>query len=330
MGNGVGRRGAAVLLGSVVLSACTGGGTIITLPPPTTPDVSVSEGTAPATLVPSPLEGQLRLDRETGVVLDGLIISNPYGDCIRITHSSDVVIRNAVIGPCAGRAIFIQDSSSVVVESSELFDSASGVYALDSTTVIVTGSLISNAGRNPVQYDKVTGVGNKVSGNEIVNEHGAAHTEDSINIYESGGTETSPLTVEDNLVIGGGSSGSGSGILVGDNGGSHQLVRNNTLINPGQVGIGVAGGRNIRVLDNLVFSRSHPWSNVGIYVWDQYETECRAVEVSGNVVQWQDSDGAANALYDAGNCGLVSGWELNEVSSDLEDVLRSIYGEVLD
>jgi hypothetical protein len=256
-------------------------------------------------------------------------VSNPDGDCIRIRRSTEIVIRNAVIGPCGGRAILIQDSRQVVVETSKLTDTSAGVYALDSSAISVTDNVITNAGRNPIQYDKVTLAGNVVSGNRIINIEGSSHTEDSINIYQSGGTGASPLLVEDNLVFNGGSSLSGSGILVGDNGGSHTIVRGNTLINPGQAGIGVAGGKDISVVDNIVYSESFPWSNVGIYVWDQYETQCTAVEVTDNTIQWLNSQGIVNALYDAGNCGAVSGWDSNQVVSDLEDILRQSYEEHL-
>jgi nitrous oxidase accessory protein NosD len=85
--------------------------------------------------------------------------------------------------------------------------------------------------------------------------------------------------VRGNRLSNGGPSGSGSGIMVGDEGGSHIVVKGNTLTNPGQVGIGVAGGQNIRILDNSVFSASHPWSNIGIYVWNQSGGTCSNVEV---------------------------------------------------
>jgi parallel beta-helix repeat protein len=232
-----------------------------------------------------------------------------------------VTIRNSVIGPCGGKAIEVRRSTGVRIEYSELLDSDAGIYALDSSSIVISGNTISNAGRNPVQFDKVTGSGNVVSDNEIHNQEGSSETEDSISIYESSGTESSPLVVEGNLISQGGSSRSGSGILVGDNGGSHVVVRGNTLINPGQVGIGVAGGQNISVVDNLVVSEAFPWSNVGIYVWDQYDTGCEGIEVRGNVVEWYNSTGGVNPFWDAGNCGMVAGWDLNDSSDELGDLL---------
>ena len=328
MGRGVGisglrRMGLAILL-VALLPACDSGSsdfieergrqdtTILTFRPGTLP---------PGSAGGEPLVGQMVITLESGQVIDGLVLSNPNGDCIKVDRSTEVTIRNSVIGPCGGRAIHIQSSVDVKVEDSELIDSEAGVYALNSSSIVVSGNTISNAGRNPVQFDKVTGSGNVVSDNEISNQEGSSETEDSINIYQSSGTESSPLVVERNLISDGGSSRSGSGILVGDNGGSHMVVRGNTLINPGQVGIGVAGGQNISVVDNLVFSEQFPWSNVGIYVWDQYDTDCEAIEVRGNVVEWYNSAGEVNPFYDAGNCGEVAGWHLNDSSDDLGELL---------
>jgi hypothetical protein len=274
--------------------------------------------------------GELVVSRETGTVIEGLTISNPDGNCITVSRSADIVIRGSTIGPCAGRAVGIRQSEGVSIEDSQIMDSAAGVYALDSRSIAVTGNTITDAGRNPVQFDKVTGEGNSVVDNEIHNRPGSPDTEDSINIYQSSGTSDSPLVVEGNLVFNGGSSVSGSGILVGDSGGSHQVVRDNTLINPGQVGIGVAGGQSIRIVDNMVFSESFPWSNVGIYVWDQYQTECGGIEVTGNMIQWQNSEDQANPWYDAGNCGEVLGWDIDQASTELRAILAGLYGELFE
>lgn len=271
---------------------------------------------------PERLIGHQIIRGRSGVVMEDLHLSNPDGDCLRIVGSTNIVVRNVTIGPCGGRAIVIERSSGVVVEAMAIGDSRAGIYALNSSGVVVSESLFNDTGRNPIQFDKVTGPGNAITGNLIINLEGSPSTEDSINVYSSGGTEVSPLIVADNFLRNGGSSRSGSGILVGDNGGTHTVVRGNTLINPGQVGIGVAGGRNIVVVDNLVFSESFPWTNVGIYVWDQYESNCGDIEVTGNVVEWYNGSGDPNRFFDAGNCGQVQGWDDNEPADDLATRMR--------
>jgi hypothetical protein len=98
--------------------------------------------------------------------------------------------------------------------------------------------------------------------------------------------------------------------MLGDGGGSHQLAQGNRLVNPGQVGIGVAAGSEIRVLDNLIYASDElSWSNVGMYVWNQYES-CGYVEVSGNQVNWT----AGNAFWNGGGCDLDehgNNWDAN-------------------
>lgn len=227
-------------------------------------------------------------------------------------NSTNVVIRDSIVGPCAGTGVRVRGSSGVKIEGSEFRDTDGGIYALASESVSVSDNTFRGTGRNPIQFDKVRGSGNAVVSNIIQNEPGNPLTEDSINIYMSGGTPESPLVVANNLIRGGGSSSSGSGIMVGDNGGSFTEVVENLLIEPGQVGIGVAGGHDITVRDNVVYSAARQWTNVGIYVWDQYDSDCSGIEVRGNLVEFYSSSGDPNRYFDGGNCGPIDGWEANE------------------
>lgn len=260
----------------------------------------------------SVVTGPVVVSGESGVVLEGMKISNPNGPCVQIKGSSEIVVRASEIGPCGDRAVEIQDSSAVTIEGLAIHDSSSGVYAINSQHVAVVGNRFTNAGRNFVQFDKVTGSGNSISRNSGANKLGSSSAEDFVSVYKSSGTPGSPLTVASNSFRDGGPSGSGSGIMVGDYGGSHILVQGNTLINPGQAGIGVPGGTNIRVIDNVVYSGSQPWSNVGIYVWNQSGGSCGSIEVKGNRVEWYGADGAENPSWDGGNCGAIAGWDTND------------------
>ncbi len=251
------------------------------------------------------------IDGASGEVFEGLSLSNPSGPCVEITNSSDVTFRNSEIGPCAGPAIEVERSEGVLLEALEISDTDTGIYVLDSQSISVTGNTFRDAGRNFVQFDKVTGPDNRIVGNTGMNTLGGSNAEDLINVYKSSGTAESPLEVRENHLSDGGPSRSGSGIMVGDAGGSHIVVQDNVLMNPGQVGIGVAGGSNIRVLDNTVFSTSHPWSNVGIYVWNQSSGSCAAIEVRGNQVDWTNAVGKSNSKWDGKNCGVITGWDDN-------------------
>jgi hypothetical protein len=116
-----------------------------------------------------------------------------------------------------------------------------------------------------VQFDKVVGGENRISCNVGRNQPGQGTPEDAISLYKSHGAQNLPISVLYNLIIGGGPSDSGGGIMLGDDGGSYQLAKGNILIDPGQYGIGVASGNNMTIADNLVYARKQPFTNVGIY-----------------------------------------------------------------
>lgn len=284
-------------------------------PTNTTPGEGTGRSGPPAPEVEA--SGPIRLAGESGVIVEGLRISSEDGPCVVVGDSRDITIRNSSIGPCDGPAVVVEGSTSVRLEGLEIFDSASGVYALESQGVAVVSNRFHNAGRNFVQFDKVTGGGNKIVGNSGANRLGASSAEDFVSIYQSSGTSSNPLLVSGNTFRDGGPSQSGSGIMVGDYGGSHIVVEGNSLVNPGQVGIGVPGGSNIRVVGNSVFSAPQPWSNVGIYVWNQSGGSCGEIEVRSNRVEWYDAEGSPNPSWNAGNCGTVHGWDENEWSADL-------------
>jgi hypothetical protein len=254
--------------------------------------------------------GPLTIRNKSGVVIENLSISNPNGPCIQVVSSSNVTIRNSEIGPCGSWAVFIDKSSSVTVEGNTIrTDSGKGgVYGHMSSGVAVLGNSITRSGRNPIQFDKVTGSGNRIESNTIT----SSPAEDMISIYKSGGTSGSWLRIRNNTVKNNtGKSTSGSGIMLGDAGGGYILVQGNKLTDPGQAGIGVAGGSNIRVLSNVVKSDAHPWSNVGIYVWDQYNSSCHSIEVRGNTVDWLNKNGKKNSAWNGGGCGEIAGWNDN-------------------
>jgi hypothetical protein len=67
---------------------------------------------------------------------------------------------------------------------------------------------------------------------------------------------------------------SGSGIAIGDGGGSNNIARRNKLLNIGQVGIHIAGGTNNRIDSNIIYGAPRSNSNVGMYVWNQSGAPC--------------------------------------------------------
>ncbi len=250
--------------------------------------------------------GPITVSGESNVVIENVHVVNPGGTCITVTNASSVVIRNATIGPCGGEAVYLSDVDGASVSGNYITDTDNGVLVHRSNSVAVDGNAFVNAGRNFVQFDKVNGSGSSISGNRGQNELGRSNAEDFISLYQSNGTSSSPIRIIGNHLRDGGPSGSGSGIMLGDAGGSYQYVADNVLVNPGQVGIGVASGTNITVIDNRVYSDGQPWSNVGIYVWNQYGSACGNVEVAGNQVNWTAAGGYSNPWWSGGGCSAVS------------------------
>jgi hypothetical protein len=203
---------------------------------------------------------------------------------------------------------------------------ATGVYALECVDISVENIEVTNVqGPMPrgqmVQFNKVSGTSNKVNYNVIENSLGTSGQEDAINMYKSNGTALNPIQIIGNWIRGGGPSKSGGGILIGDAGGSNYLVQDNILVDPGQYGIGVASGTNIQVLNNKIYAKQQDFTNVGIYVWNQYNTDCNTITVMGNEVNWTNKSGYSNGAWNGSNCGEINGWSNNNWLADINDTI---------
>ena len=215
----------------------------------------------------------------------------------------------------ADDAIIVENCNNVTITGNDFSGDVGGVYVLNSTNVTVTWNRFQNIGdgtigsghSNYVQFNQSTG------GYIAYNKGIGGNTEDMISLYRSGGaSSSSPLIVEHNAFEGTNwSSGSGSGTMSGDAGGSHIVVRYNTFLNPAQVGIGVPGGTDIHILNNTIYGGQRAKSNVGLYVWNQSSGTCSGIEAGGNRVFWINASGAANPAWNSGNCGTVAGWSTN-------------------
>lgn len=227
---------------------------------------------------------------------------------ITVTQSN-TVIENRHFTGSSGTCLRIEGASNVTVRNSTFTNCHKAVYAVNAANIRVEGitceANMSGRGRNCVQFDKVNG--GYIGHNRSVVVNGATLAEDHISVYQSNGTATNPIYVEHNYLEGGGPSQSGSGIMLGDVGGAYQVARNNVLVNPGQVGIGISGGTNNKVLNNTVITSPFSWTNVGIYVWRYTGSlPCSGHEVSGNRVSWFNSAGSRNSFWNGGNCGPIT------------------------
>lgn len=161
-----------------------------------------------------------------------------------------------------------------------------------------------------VQFNGVNGGGNKVICNEGESILGEGKPEDAINMFNSNGIATDPILIRGNKIKGGGPSRSGGGIMTGDGTGSYMIVQDNILVDPGQYGVAVAGGHDIKLLNNKIYAKQAPWTNVGLYIWDQYNSNCNNITVEGNEVNWTHRDGFQNPMWNGQNCGTQPNWSL--------------------
>ena len=248
----------------------------------------------------------IRLESCSGIVVSACDLNS-----IELIGCKNVTIRNCWIHDSARIAVEIASSSRIFIEGCRIENVVSGVYAVDSQGIQVLGNFVRNVkGPFPrgqlAQFDKVSGADNVIRDNYAINERGKSWPEDDISIYKSSGTESSPILIENNYLTGDpvagseGKSTTGSGIMLGDGGGEHILCRRNVIISAGQVGLGVAGGRFIRVEDNIIVGLKSKVSNTGLYVWNQSKQPSDHVIVVRNRVSWVNKDGENESWWDGG------------------------------
>lgn len=263
---------------------------------------------------------------KSGETITGLNIINPSGPCIVLQQVSRVTIIGNQIGPCGKDpnydvGIFIYQSHNLQIINNHFHDISSAIYALENQLgkLLVEGNHATQIkGPFPrgqlVQLDKYSGpeiilrcnISDQAIGGYL-NIDGRGGPEDHINIYKSSGTAISPIMIINNKIRGGGSL-SGGGIIAVDGGqGGNVIIKNNILIDPGQYGIAIPSGNNIEITGNQIFGNQKSWTNVGIYVWNQYKnTVCSDNRISNNQINYINKKGVSNPYWDSGNCGEIN------------------------
>ena len=169
-----------------------------------------------------------------------------------------------------GIAIVLYNCYNITVDSCYINNVVSGVYAQNCTGgIVVQNNRMQNVvGPYPrgqfVQFNNVSGGGNRVLNNRLEDFTGSSNPEDAINIYKSNGLATDSIEVVGNWIRGGGPSTTGSGITVGDQGGSYIYVGGNLIVNSGYIGIQCAGGHDIHITNNKIFSSCSTVSHLGL------------------------------------------------------------------
>ena len=250
---------------------------------------------------------------KSNTTYSGLKISNPSGNCVVLDNVENVKIVDSEIGPCGGVGIATEKSKNVTIEYNTFHDLQGGVYAYNSSGgghVIHKNKFYnikkgdSPRGQN-VQFNAVSGAGNRITcnvGDNSVNVPNAL-MEDHINIFASNGTAASPIEIANNKVKGGttGLSITGCGIMVGDNGGSYITARDNIVVNPGGCSFAIAGGNNIKLINNISYN-VNPFTEIGAYIWNQHTSACSNNTITGNKGYAIRRDKVANHWWDGGGC----------------------------
>ena len=303
------------------------------------------EGKALPAINPMISQVSSQIIARSGDVITGKSISNPNGPCIIVNQVKHVTITGNQIGPCGTDpryevGISVNQSNDIQIIGNTFKAVSSALYATSSQLgqLLFEGNQATEI-RGPAPRGQLVQL-NQYSGPHIVircnvsdqaiggyiNQDGKGGPEDHINIYKSSGTLNSPIQILDNKLRGGGSK-SGGGILAVDGGdGANVLIEGNTLVDAGQYGIGIPAGENIIVKHNRIFANSHTWTNVGIYVWNQYAgTACSRTEISGNQVNYRNQKGLPNPYWNSGNCGKVSITEPNRLQDT--SITQAIWNE---
>ena len=209
----------------------------------------------------------------SGQVIRGMKISNPSGSCIHLPSGTvNVTIEGNEIGPCGPGVDHVgidlqPGNANIVMRGNVIHDVATGVFALQSNhPIIFEGNTVYNV-RGPmprgqmIQFNGVRGGSgqSRIVGNLSDQLSASIQTryEDHISMYDSYGSAGAPILIACNKIRGGNSE-TGSGIMVGDNGGAYFDVRNNVLMHPANVGLGIAGGQNVTMSNNIIYSRGGP------------------------------------------------------------------------
>ena len=234
--------------------------------------------------------------------------SRPRSGPIVLKNCHDRTISNKTFKDLGGNvnAIRIDNCTNVTIKNVDFINVAEGVYAYNSRNIRIINS----------RYENITGpsartgynTGNFVQFHDVTgglidhNKGKGGDTEDVISLYHS-----SKVVVQYNHFEGTNwSSGSSSGIAIGDGGGSNNIARHNTLVNIGQVGVYIAGGTNNQILSNTIYGEPRANSNVGVYVWNQSGGSCSSSDVKSNKVYFRKESGVESGYWEGGGCGTVS------------------------
>ena len=264
--------------------------------------------------------------------------------------SNNVTIRNNYIHDIYSHALTSGEAHHIAVDKNVIVNVWSGyeMWVTSEGYCSFTNNFVKNVGyydfngvNDPTRGDPnivhvvyVHGPGIRVTDNIGVNILGESHTADLVNVYSSGGTASDPILIARNKFNGGGPLASGAGLQLGDEGGEYMVAEDNILVNPGGIGMGLAGGHDITYRNNKVYSANdpeRPFTNVGLTATEPYDPptgECRNFTIEYNEITFYQADNWNNNGYPAWRnptyvpnigggsaCGFA-GWDTNKFDTE--------------
>ncbi|HLF78765.1 MAG TPA: right-handed parallel beta-helix repeat-containing protein [Dehalococcoidia bacterium] len=286
--------------------------------------------------------GPMVVDGEHGKLIENVHITSSSGPCLVIKNSSNVTVRDSEIGPCGGNGIEVASSKNVRIVDSYVHpefrvtgccDKGNGIFAHLSSDILIQGNVVAY-GESNVQLLGVKNV--EVKGNFLLNPLGPFPRGQQIQVWGRGGTRSANILVETNYTLAsiaseyafsdgqwdainlgytdgavvrnnyiqGGRSHSGCGLIADDSANNMQFL-DNTLVNTGQCGIGIASGTNQVVDGNRILNNGLTIPSVGntaVYVWKQYSAPCGPVRISNNVAVMKRANGAFTSYWKGSGC----------------------------
>jgi parallel beta-helix repeat protein len=247
--------------------------------------------------------------------IKGKTITGAIESCIMLTNCSNIRITGCRFTNGKARGIYLYNCRNITIENNFFSQLVTGVLAdhCKGGIVVNRNQFLNMTGPMPggqyVQFNTIEGPGCSVSYNKGENIFGQGRPEDCINLYKSRGTAESPIKVTGNWIRGGGPSGSGGGIMLGDNGGAYQIAQGNILVNPGEYGMAIAGGEQISILGNRIYGKPQSFTNVGLYVNAIGGYKIIHAVVKGNRIEFYNAKNYNNNWWLADQNAKPEGWD---------------------
>jgi hypothetical protein len=272
----------------------------------------------------------LNLINAHDITISGDSINGGSIACISLYNCYNIHITKCKLVNASGTngvGINMNKCTGVLIDSCYMGNVASGVYAYQSQNIKVKSNQMRNMTGGSwrgqfVQFNSVTGGGNRISYNTCENITGQSNPEDGISLYNSSGTSTDPIYVLNNNIRGGGPSTTGSGVTLGDHGGNYIVAAYNVVVNSGYVGMHVAGGTNILMSTNTIYSSATPCSHLGLGYGNFSGLPSNNITINLNKVHWMvglpaDVAKGMHQLDDYYQGTMPTGWSTNVLNAPI-------------